>query len=90
VEPLGWEFKKPKNEKIMLHIKCDVHNWMNIYVVAVLHPYFAVSTAKGTFEIDKVTQGAFMIEACQGSSPHAMITGCPKRLVWTSALPTAR
>ena len=29
----------------ILHIKCDIHGWMNSYVGIVDHPYFAVSGA---------------------------------------------
>jgi len=59
---LVYEFK-PKNEEIMLHLKCDVHNWMNAYVSIVTNPYFAVSSTMGTFEIDRVPPGTYMLEA---------------------------
>jgi plastocyanin len=59
---LVYEFK-PKNEEIMLHLKCDVHNWMNAYVGIVTNPYFAVSNTMGTFEIDRVPPGTYMLEA---------------------------
>jgi plastocyanin len=58
---LVYEFK-PKNEEIMLHLKCDVHNWMNAYIGVVSNPYFAVSNAMGAFEIDKVPAGTYTIE----------------------------
>ena len=57
-----YEFK-PKNEEVMLHVKCDVHNWMNAYVGIVTNPYFAVSNTTGTFEIDKVPPGTYTIQA---------------------------
>jgi len=59
---LVYEFK-PKNEEIMLHLKCDVHNWMNAYVGIVTNPYFSVSNTMGTFEIDRVPPGTYMLEA---------------------------
>jgi plastocyanin len=59
---LVYEFK-PKNEEVMLHLKCDVHNWMNLYIGVVTNPYFAVSDTKGTFLIDKVPPGTYTIEA---------------------------
>jgi len=59
---LVYEFK-PKNEEIMLHLKCDVHNWMNAYVGIVTNPYFAVSNTMGTFQIDKVPPGTYTLEA---------------------------
>ena len=61
---LVYEFK-PKNEEVMLHLKCDIHSWMNAYIGIVTHPYFAVSNTMGTFQIDKVPPGTYMIEAWQ-------------------------
>jgi plastocyanin len=43
-----------KNEEMMLQVKCDIHRWMTAYVGVVSHPYFAVSGADGTFQIDDV------------------------------------
>ena len=59
-----YEFK-PKTEEVMLHLKCDVHNWMNAYIGVVTNPYFAVSNTMGNFEIDKVPPGTYTIEAWQ-------------------------
>jgi plastocyanin len=59
---LVYEFK-PKNEEVMLHLKCDVHNWMNAYIGIVTNPYFAVSNTMGAFQIDKVPPGTYTIEA---------------------------
>jgi len=59
---LVYEFK-PKNEEVMLHLKCDVHNWMNAYVGIVTNPFFTVSNTTGTFEIDKVPPGTYNLEA---------------------------
>jgi plastocyanin len=59
---LVYEFK-PKTEEVMLHLKCDVHNWMNAYVGIVTNPYFAVSNTMGTFEIDRVPPGTYTLEA---------------------------
>jgi len=59
---LVYEFK-PKAEEVMMHVKCDVHNWMNLYIGVVTNPYFAVSDTKGTYLIDKVPPGTYTIEA---------------------------
>ncbi len=61
---LVYEFK-PKYEEVMLHLKCDVHNWMHTYIGVVTNPYFAVSDTKGMFQIDKVPPGTYMIEVWQ-------------------------
>jgi plastocyanin len=59
---LVYEFK-PKNEEVMLHLKCDVHNWMNAYVGIVTNPYFTVTNMMGTFEIARVPAGTYTIQA---------------------------
>ena len=41
----------------MLHIKCDIHAWMNSYVGIVDHPYFAVTGTDGSFTIANVPAG---------------------------------
>jgi plastocyanin len=61
---LVYEFK-PKSEEVMLHLKCDVHNWMNAYIGIVDHPYFAVSNTMGNYEITQVPPGTYTIEAWQ-------------------------
>jgi hypothetical protein len=63
-EGLVYTFK-PKTEEVMLHLKCDVHNWMNAYIGVVNHPYFAVSNTMGNFEIANVPPGTYMIETWQ-------------------------
>jgi plastocyanin len=57
-----YEFK-PKNEEVMFHLKCDVHNWMNAYIGIVTNPYFAVSNTMGAFEITRVPPGTYTIQA---------------------------
>ena len=52
-----------KDEEIMLKVKCDVHSWMVAFVGVVSHPYFAVSSDTGTFEIDNVPAGTYTVQA---------------------------
>jgi len=54
---------KAKNEEVMLHLKCDIHNWMNAFIGVVTNPYFAVSDTMGTFQIDKVPPGTYTLQA---------------------------
>ena len=54
---------KANNEEVMLHLKCDIHNWMNAYIGVVTNPYFAVSDTAGTFQIDKVPPGTYTLQA---------------------------
>ncbi|MFQ5798312.1 MAG: carboxypeptidase regulatory-like domain-containing protein [Bacteroidota bacterium] len=42
---------------------CDAgHIWMSAFVVAVEHPYFAVTDEKGTFKIENVPAGTYKIK----------------------------
>ena len=54
------QFEKPE---VMVHIKCDVHRWMNTYIGVVDHPYFTVSGGDGTFTIAGVPPGVYTIQS---------------------------
>jgi len=56
-----FQFKLKSGE--MLHIKCDIHAWMNTYVGIVDNPYFAVSGTDGAFTIANVPAGKQTIRA---------------------------
>ncbi len=53
-------FDKPE---VLLHFKCDVHNWMHAYAGVLDHPYFAVSAKDGGFKIAGVPPGKYVVEA---------------------------
>ena len=53
---------KPKNEEIMLRLKCDIHSWMTAYIGVVPHPYFAVSDDGGAFQIVNVPAGTHTLQ----------------------------
>jgi plastocyanin len=48
--------------EVMVPFKCDVHKWMNSYAGVVEHPFFAVTGADGTFTIDGVPPGTYVVE----------------------------
>ena len=47
----------------IMKLKCDVHAWMEAYVVVTDHPYFAVTGDDGSFKIEKVPAGTYKLEA---------------------------
>lgn len=61
-EPLSRKF--PRTE-VMISVECNIHSWMDAYIGAVPHPYFAVTGNDGTFEIHNVPPGDYVIEAWQ-------------------------
>jgi plastocyanin len=48
---------------VMVRFKCDVHNWMTAYVGVLDHPYFAVTSGNGGFELRNLPPGTYTIEA---------------------------
>jgi plastocyanin len=50
-------------KEVMVPFKCDVHGWMNAYVGVLDHPYFAVTTESGAFELKSLPPGTYTIEA---------------------------
>ncbi len=60
----GMKFSRTFTDReVMVPFKCDVHGWMNAYAGVLDHPYFAVSGADGTFSIDMLPPGDYVIEA---------------------------
>lgn len=45
-----------KNE-VMVHLKCDVHSWMNAYIGVVPNSFYAVTDGAGAFTIANVPAG---------------------------------
>lgn len=48
--------------EIMIPVQCDVHGWMQAYVGVVEHPYFAVSAADGSYTIENLPAGDYVVE----------------------------
>ena len=57
--------KKFDKSEVMVKIKCEVHNWMALYVGVLDHPFYAVSDDKGNFTIKNLPAGDYEIEAWQ-------------------------
>lgn len=45
--------------EVMIPLRCDVHPWMSSYLGVLDHPFFAVSTETGTYEISNVPPGSY-------------------------------
>ncbi|MFZ0786776.1 MAG: carboxypeptidase regulatory-like domain-containing protein [Candidatus Acidiferrales bacterium] len=46
-------------------VLCNLHPWMRAYVFVFSHPYFAVTTTAGTFDLKNLPPGTYTIEAWQ-------------------------
>lgn len=49
--------------EVMVPFKCDVHKWMSAYVGVLDHPFHAVTTGNGRFELKGLPPGTYTIEA---------------------------
>jgi hypothetical protein len=49
--------------EVMIPLKCDLHGWMRAYIGVVAHPYFAVSSDGGRFELKNLPPGTYTVEA---------------------------
>jgi plastocyanin len=49
--------------EVMVPFKCDVHGWMNSYIGVMDHPYFAVTSEDGLFDISSLPPGDYVLEA---------------------------
>lgn len=47
----------------IIPVKCDVHPWMQAYIGVTNHPYFAVSDADGSFTINNLPAGDYVVAA---------------------------
>ncbi len=57
------KIKKKLKKTGVISINCDAgHTWMSAYVVVFDHPYFAVSDARGQFELNDVPPGTYTLE----------------------------
>jgi len=54
------EFELTGSE-VMMRIGCDIHRWMVAYVGVLDHPYFAVSSADGSFQIANIPPGTYTL-----------------------------
>jgi plastocyanin len=50
-------------EEVMVPIECNVHGWMHASIGVLPHPFFASSGPDGTFTIEGLPAGSYVIEA---------------------------
>ncbi len=52
-----------ENPEVMIPVRCDVHPWMQAYVGVVPHAFFDVSGEDGSFRLEGVPPGDYVLEA---------------------------
>jgi len=58
--PIEASFTKPE---LAIPIACNIHPWMRAYLFVFDHPYFAVTSTSGDFELKGLPPGTYTIEA---------------------------
>ena len=48
-----------------VNVRCDLHGWMNAFVVVANNPYYAVTRGSGEFELDQVPPGRYYLKVWQ-------------------------
>ena len=60
--PMTISFAKPE---LAIPVECNVHPWMRSYMFVFAHPYYAVTSTAGTFELKNLPPGTYTIEVWQ-------------------------
>ena len=55
--------------EVMVPLKCDVHSWMQAYAGILDHPYFAVTSGGGKFQLKNLPAGTYTVEAWHEKLP---------------------
>ena len=63
-------YSPPAAERQPTQVTCDIHNWMEGYWMVLDHPYFAVTDAKGNFEIKNVPAGPQKVVVWQEAAKY--------------------
>ena len=58
----------------MYTLKCDIHPWMNAMIWTVTNPYFALTDAKGKFEIKDIPPGKYKLYVWHESMKEEPLT----------------
>ena len=64
-------FDKPE---FMFEVKCDVHPWMSAYITVMSHPFYTTTDETGTYTIDNLPPGQYVLEAWHQRSAPQQVT----------------
>ncbi len=73
--PNGQMTKKLVPEKRQMSLKCDIHPWMQAWIFAFDHPFFAVTGDDGSFEIKGVPPGTYKMVIWEAAVGYATSGG---------------
>ncbi|MFQ5850956.1 MAG: carboxypeptidase regulatory-like domain-containing protein [Candidatus Binatia bacterium] len=50
------------NKPEIIRVNCDVHEWMNAWLVVTDHPYYALTDGSGSFKIADIPPGTYSLQ----------------------------
>jgi hypothetical protein len=50
-------------EEVAIPVKCNVHPWMHSYIAVFKHPYYALTSKGGSFDLKNLPPGTYTLEA---------------------------
>ena len=71
---IPFTFEKPD----IVRINCDLHSWMQGWVVVAAHPYYVITGADGQFAFDNLPPGQYKLQVWQerlGTVPASVTVG---------------
>jgi plastocyanin len=85
---IPFTFEKPE----IVRINCDLHSWMQAWVVVAAHPYYAITGADGQFSFDNLPPGQYKLQIWHerlGTIPASVTVGDqqPARMTVEMKLP---
>jgi plastocyanin len=71
---IPFTFEKPE----IVRINCDLHSWMQAWVVVAAHPFYAITGAEGQFSFDNLPPGEYKLHVWHerlGTVPASVTVG---------------
>lgn len=59
----GFDYEQEFEEPEIVKVECDLHNWMQAWIVVTENSYFAISKKDGTYEIPDLPPGKYTLTA---------------------------
>ncbi|MFQ5890328.1 MAG: carboxypeptidase regulatory-like domain-containing protein [Gemmatimonadota bacterium] len=58
LKKLQVKFRQPER----IRVECDIHEWMEAWIVVAAHPYYAVTDENGSYQLEEVPPGRYTLE----------------------------